>query len=105
MSHFTLLFKHKFDFSNLRENEKFEPIGDREEVIEKIKSILPEVDFTDASWGFYVGEFGHFEVVLGEDKIINQIGIRNAPSDELVNLFCVELNLYAFDSSTGEFIN
>ncbi|MBC7774603.1 MAG: hypothetical protein H7246_04130 [Phycisphaerae bacterium] len=106
MSHFTLLFKRKFDFEKLKKDEKFEPIGNRDEVIEMIKRILPEIDFADEEMGFYNGEFGSFVVSLGStDMNVISIGIRNAPSDDLVNNLCKELNLYAFDSSTGEFTN
>lgn len=104
MSHWTLLYRNKFDFNKVKVDD-LEPLGTVREVVEMIKNVLPGVDFSDESWGVYSGPYGDFEIVLGVEEKVFNIGIRNAPSDELIKMLCESMNLFAFDTSSSEFID
>jgi hypothetical protein len=44
------------------------PIGKRSQIIDKIRQIVPEADFSDPSWGRIDGEKWSIEVNMGKDK-------------------------------------
>jgi hypothetical protein len=46
------------------------PLGARQEIIEKIRSVVPTADFSDPSWGLIDGPDFSIEVSLGSDEIV-----------------------------------
>jgi len=75
-------------------------IGSRSEIISSILEIVPEADFSDATWGTIEGESFSIEVNLGEDEILTSFTFH-AKGDKtaltIISAILNHLDLRAFD--------
>jgi hypothetical protein len=81
-------------------------IGNRAEVIRKIRELLPEADFSDPSWGRIDHEDWSIEVNLGEDEECTGFALHVRGGDAVVSVIAAilaHLDLRALDSQTGDF--
>jgi hypothetical protein len=53
--------------TDVPEEFEFVPLGTREEVIAKIRDVVPEADFSDPSWGVITGADYSVEVNVGRE--------------------------------------
>jgi hypothetical protein len=84
------------------------PIGTRAELIGKIRTALPDVDFTDPVWGVLDAGDYSIEFGLGDDDPLYGITLHVRGSDAVLpNITRVldTLGLRAIDSWTGEFFD
>ena len=83
------------------------PLGSRTDLIESITKALPEVDFSDPSWGLIDGEECSIEVSLSRKELVNSIGLHvRGSGDEPINLISRLLNAVdarAIDIQAGDF--
>ena len=81
-------------------------IGSRTDVIEKIRELLPEADFSDPSWGRIDNEDWSIEVNLGKDEDCTSFALHVRGGDAVVGVIAgilAHLDLRALDSQTGDF--
>ncbi len=84
------------------------PIGRRSDLITKIRSVLPDVDFSDPAWGVLTGDDYTIEFGLGDDDPLYGITLHVRGSDAVlpsVTRVLDALGLRAIDSWTGEFFD
>jgi len=84
------------------------PIGRRDEVISKIRGVLPQVDFTDPAWGVLQSDDYSIEFGLGDDDVLYGVTLHVRGSDAVllqIAQVLSALNLRAIDSWTGEFFD
>ena len=84
------------------------PIGKRADVIAKIRSVIPQADFSDPSWGKLAGDDYSLEFGLSDDEVVHSITLHARGSDAVlphINTILKALNLRAIDSWTGEFFD
>jgi hypothetical protein len=84
------------------------PIGHRDDVIARIRSVLPQADFSDPAWGVLRGSDYVIEIGTGDDEMLYGITLHVRGSDEVLSYIesiLRELNLRAIDSWTGEFFD
>ena len=84
------------------------PIGRREDVIQKIKSVLPQTDFSDPAWGVLKSGAYSIEIGLGDDDLLYGITLHVRGSNEVlphILSLLGALKLRAIDSWTGEFFD
>jgi hypothetical protein len=85
-----------------------EPIGRRDEVIAKIRSALPQAEFTDPSWGTLNGDDYSIEFGIGDDDLLYGVTLHVRGSDAVlphISSVLHALDLRAIDSWTGEFFD
>ena len=88
--------------------EGFQPlsIGNRDDIIEKILSVMPGVDFSDASWGKIEEERWSIEINLGDAGDCGGFAMHVRGSNEAVGaveIILDQLGVRAIDSGSGEF--
>ncbi|HSP17510.1 MAG TPA: hypothetical protein VLV78_22385 [Thermoanaerobaculia bacterium] len=84
------------------------PIGRRSDLIAKIRSVLPDADFTDPAWGVLDGHDYTIEFGLGDEDPLYGITLHVRGSDAVlpsVTKVIDALGLRAIDSWTGEFFD
>src|SRR5712691_7008539 len=84
------------------------PIGRRDEVMAKIRSVLPQVDFSDPAWGVLQGDGYSIEFGLGDDDVLYGITLHIRGSNAVlphITSVLDALRLRAIDSWTGEFFD
>jgi hypothetical protein len=82
------------------------PIGNRHQLIARIRKVVPQIDFTDPSWGIIEGDDWSIEVSIGEEDICNSIGFHVRGADGAVGAVAAildELKLRAIDCQSSEF--
>jgi|SRR4029078_312584 len=85
-----------------------DPIGKRDDVIAKIRSVCPQADFTDPTWGKVHADDYSLEMGLGDDDPVRNITLHARGSDGVlshVSNIVRALGLRAIDSWTGEFFD
>ena len=90
--------------------DDFEPssIGERQEIIGKIRSIIPTANFKDPAWGIIDGPDYSIEVNLGKDEILDGFALHihgGSLSPFLVDeiLSCLGLRAFDLNSESGIF--
>lgn len=99
------------DFDSLEQiPDDFEPkpIGNRSELIDKIKAAEPTVDFTNPSWGLLENEFFSIEFNMGDSELSDGF-VMHVQGSELA-IPCIgnildSINLKATDGSTPDFFD
>lgn len=82
------------------------PIGKRADLVAKLRTALPEADFSDPSWGTLRADGYSIECGVGDDDILYGITLHVRGSDEVlprITRVLDALGLRAIDSWTGEF--
>lgn len=84
------------------------PIGERDVIIEKIREVCPEADFSDPSWGHIAGRGCAIEVSIGDDTPVNCVAFHVYGGGDAVGIISEilqALGMRAFDmgSETGIF--
>jgi len=85
-----------------------QPLGRRDELIAKIKELVPGADFSDPSWGVIDGPGYSVEVNIGEAEEVDSIALHVRGGDLVVGLIADlldQLNVGALDpqSNSGIF--
>jgi hypothetical protein len=88
--------------------DDFKPqaIGDRDELIAKIREVVPEADFSNPSWGIIDGDDWSIEVSIAEQNNCGSIAFHVRGGDGAVAVVAAILNkvqLRALDCQAGEF--
>jgi len=84
------------------------PIGSRTEIIEKICEVVPNVDFTNPTWGLIHGDGYSIEVNIGDEDPLMSFAFHIRGGDQAAFVIADildRLNLRAFDpqSDSGIF--
>lgn len=84
------------------------PIGKRDEIIARIKEIMPMADFSDKAWGKIEGPELGIEINLGNEEEVSSFAFHIHGSD--VSASCIadilrHLKLRGVDSATGDFFD
>lgn len=84
------------------------PIGGRDEIIAKIKEIIPTANFSDKAWGIIETPDFSIEVNLGKEEILTGLAFHIHGGNEAAA--CIvdilrHLNLRAVDSGSGDFFD
>ena len=90
--------------------DDFEPktIGKRQDVINKIKEVVPFADFSDPSWGVIDTEFFSIELNMGDEEDISSFAFHvrgGSGGGACVAQILKHLGLNAVDSATGDFFD
>lgn len=78
------------------------PIGTRASIIEAIRRVVPDADFSDPSWGKIDGPAYSIEVNIGADDPVTSFALHVGGGDQVVYVvhdILAELGLRAFDPS------
>lgn len=91
------------------EKDKGIDIESKEEVIEKLTNLFPDIDFSDVSWGILENTQADIEFNLGEDDNVGDnflLHVRGGedPVGEIVRM-CLTYNWQAFDPGLERFID
>ncbi len=81
-------------------------LGNRAVIIAKISQVIPEVDFSDPTWGVIDGADWSIEVNLGEAEYCRSLALHIRGGEEavaVVDAVLEALGCRAIDSQTGEF--
>ena len=103
---FNLGGKQTADLEHLPESE-FKPLGPGNEVRKQILSFLPGVEWTDPTWGLYVGNGFSLEFNVGHDDPIKDMMLHVRGGGDAIAAFMsfvVPLGWAALDCSTSEFL-
>ena len=106
MSWDVLLLKAKFDLEDSNANPG--SLGNRTEIIENLTALLPQLDYSDKSWGMLSGEKFSIEFNTGENETVDTIMLHiRGGGDPLVviKVICDSTHWAALDCSTSEFID
>ncbi len=60
------------------------PLGKRAELIQRIRDIVPEVDFANPAWGQLDGDGCPIEINLGDSEVVQSFALR-VRCDELIS--------------------
>jgi hypothetical protein len=85
-----------------------QPIGSRDEIIAKIKEVVPTANFSDKAWGIIDGPDFSIEVNLGNKDLLTGFAFHVRGSDmaaACIIAILQHLNLRALDTTTGDFLN
>ncbi|RNL77770.1 hypothetical protein [Nocardioides marmorisolisilvae] len=92
--------------SEIPDNFQPAPLGLRNELIERIRSVAPSVDFTDPSWGQLATPEFSIEFNMGREEMCSGIMLHvrggDGASDFVAGLLH-SLDVRAFDCSAGDF--
>ena len=94
--------------AEIPDNFVSQPIGTREEIITKIKQIVPTANFSDKAWGIIDGSDFSIEVNLGNKDLLIGFAfhVRGPDTAAACVIEILELlDLRAFDTATGDFLN
>lgn len=106
MSWDVVLLKIKIDFKEFE--GEIPPLGERNVIVGELTALLPELDYSDKSWGIYDNESLSIEFNTGDDEILASImlHIRGGGDPHVIlKAICEKMEWYALDSSTGEFMD
>jgi len=84
---------------------KLRPLGKRDDIIEKIREILPDVDFSDPSWGVLDQAGFTIEFNMGKEEICDSFMLHvRGGGDAIATIegLLKHLQLRAVDCSTGD---
>ena len=83
-----------------------QPIGNRAHLIARIQQVVPQVDFTDPSWGIIEGDDWSIEVSTGDTEICKSIAFHVRGGDGAIGVVASildALKLRAIDCQSSEF--
>ena len=84
------------------------PIGQRNDVIAKLRAAVPNADFSDPAWGVLRTDAYTIEFGIGDDELLYGVTLHVRGSDEVlphITKVLSALGLRAIDSWTGEFFD
>ena len=84
------------------------PLGSSSEVISKLKSVFPSVDFSDPAWGILDGKDFSIEFNIGKEEQIGSMMLHVRGSEAslaAIQQICQALDCRAIDMSEGDFID
>ena len=82
------------------------PIGNRAQLITQIQQVVPQVDFTDPSWGIIEGDDWSIEVSMGDEEFCNSIAFHVRGGDGAIGAVSVmldKLKLRAINCQSNDF--
>ena len=85
-----------------------EPLGQRADVIASIQALVPEVDFSDPSWGRLEDERFSIEFNMGADETCTGFMLHVRGGDTtigVIDYILKGLGRRAFDCSAGDFFS
>lgn len=94
--------------SDIPEDFKPKPLGQRSHLIRAILQIAPTADFSDPSWGRLQTDSFSIEISMGDGQIVDSIGLHVRGGDAAAGAVAdiiTHLELRAVDSSTGDFFD
>ncbi|MFZ5985697.1 MAG: hypothetical protein ACOYWZ_01045 [Bacillota bacterium] len=79
------------------------PLGTLNHILDMLKELLPDVDFSNPSWGILGTEKGSIEFSIGDKDPVESIVlyIRGKVID-IIEEICQKASWQAFDASTGD---
>jgi hypothetical protein len=83
-------------------------LGNKNEIIERLTTLLPTLDYSNTSWGIFTDKDFSIEFNTGTDDIVETIMLHiRGGGDPLViiKIICDSENWFALDCSTMEYIN
>lgn len=86
------------------EDYEMKPLGRRDDIISIIKEVIPEVDFSNPSWGVYEGDVFRIEFSIGDEELCDCIALHILGEGEpvpIINQILSRLNCRALDCSAG----
>jgi hypothetical protein len=81
------------------------PVGQRSQIIETIREVVPFADFSDPAWGVIDGEDFSIEVSLGTNETVKDFAFHVHGGDvaaAVVSELLGRLKLRAFDAGSGD---
>lgn len=85
-----------------------QPIGNRSQLIARIRHVVPQANFTEPSWGIIEGHDWSIEVSTGEAEVCESIAFHVRGGDGAIGAVAAildELKLRAIDCQSGEFFS
>lgn len=109
MSWDVILFKVPPNVVSLEEaGVTLTPLGTKLEVISKLKRIIPNVDFSDPTWGKLDGDNYFIEFSMGKEEIIDGLMLHIRGGNEVIEVLKTiskDTGWKPFDCSNGELID
>jgi hypothetical protein len=106
MSWDVVLLKTKINLVDKNANP--DNLGKKDEIIERLTTLLPTLDYSDTSWGIFTDKNFSIEFNTGTDDIVETIMLHiRGGGDPLViiKIICDSENWFALDCSTTEYID
>jgi len=111
MSWDVFLMSKKIDFdspeSQQMQKEDLPSLGKKEEIIQKLTQLLPDLDYSDTSWGLLRDNIHSIEFNTGAEEVVASImlHIRGGGNPaQIIEKVCTAMGWYALDCSTGEYL-
>jgi hypothetical protein len=85
-----------------------QPLGDRAALIATIQAAVPDVDFSDRSWGLLIRDTFSIELNVGDESPVDTVMLHVRGGDEAlpaVQRLAETLRAAAFDCSSGDLID
>jgi hypothetical protein len=92
--------------SEIPDDFKPGPLGDRTSIIGQIKRIIPAADFSNPSWGVIDGDDWSIEVNMGDDEVCKSFAFHVRGGDTAAGVVAAilsGLNFRALDANRGDF--
>jgi len=99
------------DYKQIQEiPNDFQPksIGNRNDIITKIKATFPEVNITNPSWLVLENDKFSIEFNIGNEDIVDSIMLHIRGDESVINVvleLLTNLNVRAVDTTTGKFVD
>ena len=96
------------DFKNLPDDHKPDPLGPASTVRKTISENLPDVDWSDPTWGIYDSDEFSIEINTGEEDPIESLILHVRGSGDVITAmlqFAIPNNWSLLDISTGKFLD
>jgi hypothetical protein len=108
MSWDVLLMKEKFDLEDVPDDFRPQKLGKRDDIIAKLQLVIPELDYSDKSWGMLDTSEYSIEFNTGRNEEVDSIMLHiRGRGDPLIiiKLICETFGWAALDCSTGDFMD
>lgn len=108
MSWDVLLMKEKFDLRDVPDDYEPQKLGNRDDLILQLQSIISEIDYTDKSWGILDMPEYSIEFNTGNNEQVDSIMLHIRGGGDplpLIKLICDSCNFAALDCSVGDFMD
>jgi hypothetical protein len=93
---------------NISNDYRPRPLGTRDELIQRIQQLVPQVDFSDPSWGMLDDSEFSIEFNMGSEEICHgfMLHVRGGGSPiATISRLLQHLNVRAIDCQTGDFFS